>query len=103
MTTVKNIIRHIRGIRKKKRVPETPEEIARIQELALISREKVYTDDKIRVRDKNLDKAKAARAKALLEASIAMEAERVRQEQIQKNRIRSLRKARRKLRKIRGV
>jgi hypothetical protein len=64
MTTVKNIIRHIRGIRKKKRVPETPEEIARIQELALISREKVYTDDKIRVRDKNLDKAKAARAKA---------------------------------------
>jgi hypothetical protein len=103
MTTVKNIIRHIRGIRKKKRAPETPEEIARINEKALLDREQVYISDKIRVRDKNFDKARAARAKALLEASIAMEAERVRQEQIHKGRIKSLRKARRKLRKIRGA
>jgi hypothetical protein len=102
MASVKNIIRHIRGIRKNTQPIQTQEETDRIKAAAELARQRVYEGDKIRVRDRNFEKARQARTLALLTIQLEQATEQARQDAIQAQRVKSLRKARRKLSKIRS-
>jgi hypothetical protein len=102
MPTPKNIIKRIRGIPKKRRKMENPVDALRVLLKAAEERQKVYERDKIRVRDRNFNKARETRARNIAEVKIAQEEEQARQDDIQKTRIKNLRRARRKLRKLRS-
>ena len=96
MTTPKNIIKRIRKIPRKAKYKQPAGEVFRVKMMAKQNKIRAFENDKAIVRNKNFSKAVATR-------KMNMAARMEKQDAIQNKRIMSLRKARRKLRRIRGA
>lgn len=104
MTEPKDIIKRIRGKFVRKTPPvEDPAERARVEFLVKMEQGQDWEASKALVRDRNFAKAQAARDAQLEEKRLAREAEEARLTAIYETRLKSLKKARRALKKMRNT
>ena len=102
MPEPKDIIKKIRGkFVRKEPIIEDPEERARVEFLVKMEQGQDWEASKAFVRDRNFAFAQAAREKQLEEKRLAREAEEARLQAIHQTRLKSLKKARRILKKMR--